>query len=174
LRAGKRKPAGEATDVRVSAEQQKYVLETIRDRLTDELERYIPEPAYRDYYRWALSADNPLRSLFCRIIALTQLANMTTAVLGGLGGPDGWPVLVRHALPVNVYQIFEVVSDNLGLGLTARDLLLRFNAVAAADLRDHTGRPATELLASIREPAGAISAFDQSLAGQWHEVIAGK
>lgn len=149
----------------------------IRDHLAGMLERYIPAEGYRDYYRWALSADNPRRSLFCRIIALTQLANMTTAVLGDIGGPDSWQVLVRHALPVNVYQIFEVISDNLGLGLSTdpspvRDLLVGFNAVSAADLRERTGRPATELLASLREPAGAVSAFEQSLAGSWHATVA--
>ncbi|WP_433597584.1 hypothetical protein ACQPXH_17445 [Nocardia sp. CA-135953] len=73
-------------------------------------------------------------------------------MLADLSSPDDWPALLRHAVPVDLYQIFEVVSDNLGIGLASvqpdvdselRDLLLDFNALAAEDLRHPSaiGRP---------------------------------
>ncbi len=128
--------------MRTMEQRSDEVVQTTRAELLVRLDRYLPDTDFRAYFAWALSEDNPDRELYTRIIGLTQLGNLTAAMLGDLPGPDSWPTLMRTALPVNMYQIFEVVSDNLGIGLAAldpaepsavRDLLLRFNAVAADD-----------------------------------------
>ncbi|WP_406274329.1 hypothetical protein OH799_00940 [Nocardia sp. NBC_00881] len=161
-------------------EYRQDAVQTTRQELIERLERYMPDTDQRAYYRWALSDRNPDRKLFSRIIALTQLGNLTAAMLTGLQGRDDWPILLRHAIPVNLYQIFEVVSDNLGIGLAAvrsdeqsdvRDLVLEFNAVAADDLRHPTGRPATELLADLRPHSAHISSFDQSLTSRYQAQL---
>ncbi|WP_344306222.1 hypothetical protein [Fodinicola feengrottensis] len=147
------------------------------------LDRYLPDTTHRDYFRWALSDQNPDQALFCRIIALDQLAHLTTAVLSDIGGNDDWPTLVNQALPVNLYQVFEVVSDNLSLGLAdvradddseLRDLVVAFDTVAADDLCHPTSRPATELLAHLKAPTHQVSSFAQSLAERFHSTIAQK
>ncbi|MFG1795388.1 hypothetical protein [Nocardia sp. NPDC049149] len=166
--------------MRQTEAQERDAVAATQAALLDQLDRYLPDPDYRAYFRWALSEQNPQRALFTRIIALTQLGNLTAAMLADLPGPDDWPTLVRHAIPVNVYQVFEVVSDNLGIGLAlvapdepseTRDLLLHFNAVAAADLRTPTKRPAVELLAPLRARSERISAFTQSLRPDEHARI---
>ena len=162
-------------------EQSRLARTLTRDALAKKLDGYLPEGHYRDYYAWALSTDNPQQDLFVRIIALEQLANMTTAILGDLGPKNEWPTLVRYALPVNLYQVFEVVSDNLSLGLAEvhpskpsalRDLVIDFNKVAVTDLQQLTGRPATELLAHLRDATDQVSGSAQSLAAGPHLSIA--
>lgn len=156
-------------------------VELTRAALSERLDRYLPDPDYRAFYAWALSEQNPDQTIFHRIIALTQLGNLTAAMLTDLAGSDTWSALVRHAVPVNLYQIFEVVSDNLGLGLAKvapgqqaerRDLLLDFNAAAAADLRDGLRIPATALLAPLKERCGRLSGFELSLTTPFHATIA--
>lgn len=158
----------------------RQALEIIRDTLIDNLHRYMPASRYRDFYGWALSADNPEQDAFCRVIALNQLAVMTAAMLGDLGEPDDWPTLVRHAIPVNLYQVFEVVSDNLGLGLARvrpddpsaqRDLLVEFNNAMITDLRAPSPTPAAELLAGLRPQATTLSASKQSLVPGLHAAF---
>ncbi|GAA5158556.1 hypothetical protein GCM10023321_38510 [Pseudonocardia eucalypti] len=159
--------------------QREFTFADTRERLARALDAYLPGEEYRAYYRWALSAANPDRELFCRINALDQLANLTASVLAGLDEGTDWPTLVGHAAPVNLYQVFEVVSDNLGIGLAApgadpvrRELVLAFDAEVAAELRSPTGRPATELLADLRRPASVVSAFEQSLRPKEHRMVA--
>lgn len=162
-------------------DRHRYVRTVICDQLLHDLDRLVPEPEYRRYLRWALSGENPKRDLFTRIMAINQLADLTTALLTGIGGPDDWSTLVGFSTPVNVYQVFEVVSDNIALGLAGapagvrseqRELLMAFDAVAVADLAAPAGRPVAELIAHLREPAGKISGFEQSLAREQHSRIA--
>ncbi|GLY79401.1 hypothetical protein [Actinoallomurus iriomotensis] len=167
---------GEAPTVDVNL-RRRQALDAIRDALIRDLNRYMPASGYRDFYGWALTTENPDRDGFCRIIALNQLAVMTTAMLDGLGEAADWPILLRHAVPVNLYQVFEVVSDNLGLGLARvrrgapsaqRDLLIDFNDTMIADLRTPSATPAAELLARLRTPAAVFSGSAQSLAPDSH------
>ncbi|MFE6862337.1 hypothetical protein [Nocardia sp. NPDC057668] len=153
-----------------------------RDALRGRLARYLPDPTYRQFYSWALSARNPRGAVFDRIIGMTQLGNLTAAMFVGLEGAHDWDALVRLATPVNLYQIFEVVSDNLGIGQAApesegtsclRKLLREFNTIAMADLRKPTSVPAAVLLADVRTLCDQISAFDQSLAPSAHARVVG-
>ncbi|MBB5915351.1 hypothetical protein BJY24_004263 [Nocardia transvalensis] len=159
-------------------EQRREAVDVTRQELLVRLDRYLPEPDYREFFAWALSADNPDRALFTRIIALTQLGNLTGELLAGLSGADEWPALLRHAVPVNLYQIFEVVSDNLGIGLAepgarpeARALLRDFDAVAAGDLRHPSTRPVAGLLAPLRSRCDRVSGFAQSLTAEYQRKI---
>ncbi|GAB2703463.1 hypothetical protein [Nocardia thraciensis] len=152
----------------------------VRTALLERLDRYLPGTRYRAYFRWALSTDNPDQGLFTRIIGLTQLGNLTAAMLADLPGPDDWPTLLRHAIPVNLYQIFEVVSDNLAMGAApsrpgadseCRNLLLDFNALAAHDLHRPDHRPAAELLAPIAARCARFDAAERSLVPNLHAAI---
>jgi hypothetical protein len=163
------------------SELSEYAIETTSRTLLDHLDRYLPDDEYRGYFKWALSEANPYEVLFRRNIALTQLGNLTAEMLWNLPGPGDWSTLVAHAIPVNVYQIFEVVSDNLGLGLAGNDphesvdqrnLLLDFNAVAVTDLKDPSAVPATELLAHLKDRSARFSGFALSLTEKCQHVTA--
>ncbi|MBF6170970.1 hypothetical protein [Nocardia blacklockiae] len=164
--------------MRSNSAQRRDAVEITRQALLARLGRFLPEPEYRAFFAWALSADNPHNDLFTRNIALTQLGNLTAELLAGLSDTAEWPILLRHAVPVNLYQIFEVVSDNLGIGLAepgarpaVRDLLLDFDAVAADDLRRPSARPVPELLAPLRARCARISSFEQSLTAPYQRKI---
>ena len=153
----------------------------IRESLTDAAERYLPGGAYQDFYLWALSPRNPRQDDFCRLIALNQLAHLTTAILSELDEYDDWDPLLKSALPVNIYQVFEVVSDNLALGLAplsprkpnaCRKLLLNFDKAIVDDLLNPMETPAAELLAPLQDQSRAISGFTQSLSPERHAAIA--
>jgi hypothetical protein len=154
------------------ADVRDYAIATTSKALVYNLDRYLPDDHYREYFRWALSGENPRRDLFRRNIGVTQLGNLTAAMLWDVPGPGDWLTLVEHAVPVNVYQVFEVVSDNLGLGLAGkshgetadqRKLLLDFNTAAASDLRYPSSVPATELLDHLKDPSENFSGFALSL-----------
>ncbi|WP_062989195.1 hypothetical protein [Nocardia anaemiae] len=165
----------------LTVDRRRDAARTTRNALQAQLDRYLPDEAYRNYFRWALSARNPERALFCRIIALTQLGNLTAAMLSGLPGKDDWHTRLRCAVPVNLYQIFEVVSDNLGLGLATvppgadselRDLLLDFNAIAVADLCRPTDRPAADLLAELAPRCARLGGAERNLVPHFHAAVA--
>jgi hypothetical protein len=163
------------------SELSEYVIEATSRTLLNCLDRYLPDNEYRGYFKWALSEENPHGGLFRRNIALTQLGNLTAEMLQNLPGPGSWSTLIAHAVPVNVYQIFEVISDNLGLGLAGkssdesvdqRSLLLAFNTVAATDLKDPTTVPAAELLAHLKDTSAHFSGFVLSLTEKYQHVTA--
>ncbi|WP_280271610.1 hypothetical protein [Nocardia wallacei] len=164
--------------MRSNSAQRGEAVDVTRQALLGRLGRFLPDPEYREFFTWALSAKNPDRDLFTRIIALTQLGNLTAELLAGLSDAAEWPILLRYAVPVNLYQVFEVVSDNLGIGLAVpgarpevRDLLLDFDTVATDDLRHPSSRPVAELLAPLRARCDRISSFEQSLTAEHQRKI---
>jgi hypothetical protein len=77
---------------------------------------------------------------------------------------------------MNVYQLYEIVSDNLAIaaaGVRSRPVLRVFNAAMVAALRGDPVLPA-ELLAGIEPPVRRLSAFAHSLAGPAHRRMASR
>ncbi|MEU7219854.1 hypothetical protein [Nocardia iowensis] len=163
-------------------ERRAELVEATRAELVEKIARYLPEPEVRAYYTWALSTANPERELFTRIIALTQLGNLTARILNQLPGPQDWSTVRRYTVSMNIYQIFEVISDNLAIGLgsvrpgamsTTRNALVAFNTIMAAELRHPSKRDAAALLADLRGPCAETSTFVQSLtAGDQARMVA--
>src|SRR4051794_34988851 len=102
--------------------------------------RDVPESAYRDFCEWALSARNPRSLEWMQSLGITQLVHLTSKLFEGLLDEPEWMRLLDYARSMNVYQLYEIVSDNLAIGLArpapddaaqqARHRLLRaFNAV---------------------------------------------
>jgi hypothetical protein len=146
------------------------------------LDRYMPAGPYRDFYLWAISPQNPQREAFLQIIGASQLVKLTITLLDGLVDDASWPRLADHSVVMNVYQLYEIVSDNLAIGLAGqrkgdlmaglrRDLLRAFNDAMVARLRG-APKPAAQLLASWQPGARCISIFDQSLNGYKQRVSA--
>jgi hypothetical protein len=88
----------------------------------------------------------------------------------------------NHSVPINIYLMYEVVSDDLAIGLATtkaaakgqahqRDLLLAFNNTMIACLKDST-LSAQKLLAPYQNLANTISGFEQTLVPDDHYHMA--
>lgn len=173
--------SGSASKTNV-AERFDYTLAATLAGFEAGLERYMPAGAFRDFYLWAISPKNAQREAFLQIIGASQLVKLTITLLDGLVDDASWPRLADHSVTMNVYQLYEIVSDNLAIGLAGqrkgdlmaglrRDLLRVFNDTMVARLK---GAPesAAQLLASWQPGARCISSFDQSLNGYKQRVSA--
>lgn len=141
------------------------------------LQQHVPAGAYRDFWLWALSKENSQRDGFLQVIGVSQLVKLTITLLDGLVDDRHWHRLADYSVTMNVYQIYEIVSDNLAIGLASprkgdttttfrRDLLRAFNSIMIARLNGDP-RPAALLLAPWQSNAQRISSFDQSL--NWYK-----
>lgn len=143
--------------------------------LTDTVTRHMPAGPYRDFTAWAYSADNPRRHEYLQSTGVIQLVTMNTRMLSGLVEEDGWPRMLSYAGRMNAYQVFEVISDDLGMGLghpvldraqaQRRDLVGALNRAMLQALHPRRRTPAVLLLAGpARDAARHASRFEQSLA----------
>lgn len=143
----------------------------------------MPAGPYRDYLAWALSPRNPKQREFLQATGITQLINMNTTLLSGLVDEDRWPEMLRYASVMNAYQVLEVISDNLAIGLgrsslddadlQRRALVSSVNRAMIETLTPGRRTPAVLLLAGhARQAARQASGFEQSLAGATHADVA--
>ena len=140
--------------------------------LQESLWDFMPEGAYRDFYLWALSNANPQRDNWMQLIGLTQIVQLTVRLLGDLVDDTQWNWLAGFTAPFNTYLVYEVVSDNLAIGLTnnsrnpadaqRKTLLHEFNHAVCQYLGDENAR-GEAVLHSLAPIAHSISSFRQSL-----------
>ncbi|QRN92936.1 hypothetical protein JRI60_27400 [Archangium violaceum] len=150
------------------------------------IRRYMPEGVAREYYLWALSAkDASVRKAWLEVMGVPQLVQLTLLLLEGsvpADNKEGWEELIKATVPMNVYQLYEIISDNLAIGLGSkaaddtsyeqrREVMLAFND---AMVRRIKGAPesAAELLAPVRSTVEHISSFEQSLNPAKHRDVA--
>jgi hypothetical protein len=149
---------------------------------TASLERHMPASAQRDFQLWAISAENPRQDMFLQAMGITQLVKLTVTLLDGLVDDAQWGRLASYSAAMNAYLTYEAVSDNLAIGvagarrgdktLELRTTLLHdFNQAMLARLNGDP-RPAAQLLAPLQAAARRISAFDQSLSRDKHQLCA--
>jgi hypothetical protein len=139
----------------------------------------MPGGPYREFVSWAFSPRNPRQQEFLRLSGLTQLVRMNASILSGLVADEAWPVMLRQAGLMNAYQVLEVISDNLSIGLgnldldeaaiQRRSLVSSVNRAMLEALMPARQTPAVLLLAGhARQAARFASSFDQSLAAAKH------
>src|SRR5262249_50589916 len=147
--------------------------------LSAAIAQHMPAGPYREFASWALSPQNPRQQEFLRLCGLKQLVSMNSAVLSGLIEDLDWPLLLKQAGLMNAYQVLEVISDNLAIGLgevildeTAlqrRSLVSSLNRAMVEALIPGRQTPAMLLLAGHAQHfASHASGFDQSLAATKH------
>lgn len=146
-------------------------------------QRMWPGP-FRQFACWALQSSNPARSVWLQLIAATQLSRLTATMFRDVTDTRAeWEEVVRASQVMNIWQIHEVVSDNLAIGLarhdscdanrTRRQLLRQFNSLMIAHLDDTLVSP-TSLDSKLAAYAGNISLFEQSLAPEKYRQLAQK
>jgi hypothetical protein len=158
------------------------VLDVTLTGLRGSLLKHMPACRYRDFSLWALSAQNPHRRSWLDVIGIRQTNCLTVEMLDGIVEDRHWPPLARYTVPLNVYLSYEVVSDNLAIGLAnqslsdktyaaRRDLIQGFNHSMIQRLGgDH--EPAARRLQPLQRLATEISGFEQSLQPNHYRTVA--
>lgn len=163
------------------ADQFQKMLDMTADALIDSLPNHMPEGLYREFYSWGFSHANPVRDAWLQTTGLTQLVKLTVSLYEGLAPESDMPRLVAYCIPVNIYQIYEIVSDNLALGLAhrspddrtfseRRSLILEFNRAMDKCLQD-LSTPARQAFNPPRSLMEDISSATQSLSPHKHMVL---
>lgn len=136
----------------------------------------MPLGERRNFYLWGTSPENPKQDEFIQIIGTNQVINLSAHLLSTLVSPPEWDTLAHYCGLINSYFVYEIVSDDLGIGLSSfaahdpsvvvkREILATFNRAMTQRLNgDPT--PTTTLLEPIRERCQKISSFAQSMSGQ--------
>lgn len=141
--------------------------------LTEAATRHMPAGPYRDFTIWVCSPKNPRQREFLQAAGILQLINMSDTLLLGHLDDDRWPAMLRYTSLMNAYQILEVISDDLAIGLGNADLdergRLRRGLVSTVNramieiLTPGRHQPAVLLLAGpARAAAKQTSGFEHS------------
>lgn len=146
------------------------------EKFHQSLEQYMPLGTRRDFYQWGTSPENPNRGDFIQMVGINQITNLSAHLLETLVEPTDWNTLAYYCGLINSYFVYEIVSDDLGIGLSSfaardpsivlkREILAAFNRAMTQKLRGDS-TPATTLLEPIREKCQKISSFAQSMSQQ--------
>lgn len=162
-------------------DQFQKMLDMTADALIDSLPNHMPEGLYREFYSWGFSRANPVRDAWLQTTGLTQLVKLTVNLYDGLASESDIPRLVEYCIPVNIYQIYEIVSDNIALGLAhraaedrtfeeRRSLILEFNRAMDSRLQDLSSS-GVKLFNPPKSLMEDISSATQSLSPHKHMVL---
>ena len=143
----------------------------------------MPAGPYRDFTVWAFSTDNPRQADVHQATGLIQIVNLNIVLFDGVVADEDWPTMQHYAAQLSAYQVYEVISGNLGIGLgrltlddSGRQRLALIRGLRDAmsqALAPDNRQPAVLLLSGpVRQAAQQASGFEQSLAGATHATIA--
>jgi hypothetical protein len=137
----------------------------------------MPASSYRDYLDGLLSQE-PLNQEWVKLIALESLLEMTLKLFNGILEPEEIEAITPYIVMMNVYQVYEVVSDNLALGLTKADsederrhVLKAFNEIMVRRLLNMEVDYETHFR-PYQDAFSRISTFEQSLSPHKHQRFA--
>lgn len=144
--------------------------------------QYLPSENLRAFYEWILDHEE-LRNRWLGLVSVNKTIQLTEKLLAGLLTDEEMDFLLPYTVAINTYLMYEVVSDNLAIGLAARQpydttyderrqLLRTFNTALAQRIRDEVSWSADEALRPLGSQLQAISTFHQSLNVSQHTRIA--
>lgn len=157
-------------------------LSLTRQGIQKSLTQYMPPSAYRDFCLWMLEQNTPQREQWLELMGIPQMIRLFFFLMKDVARPQDWEHLIEGVVHVNLYQMYEVVSDNLAIGLarpaetdthhTERGQVLQgFNEVMSQRLEGRA-LATSELLEPLRASAAHISSFEQSLRPDKHRAFA--
>jgi len=157
------------------------MLDATVENIRHSVQRHMPVSQQRDFYLWGTAADNPLRDTFLYAMSVTQVINLSAYLLEDLVAPAQWQKLARYAGRLNTYFMYEIVSDDLAIGLSPladgdttyplrRQTLYAFNHVMVERL---SGEPthSAKMLEPVQALTRNISGFRQSMTLEKHNLI---
>lgn len=143
---------------------------------------HMPASGYKAYCQWVL--DSPaLADRWLQLMGIESLIRLTGGLLDGLLTDAEWMQLVHYSVPINISQMYEVVSDNLAIGLGVRregdltfatrsQLVYTFNQATIERLRGRDRQSVHEHLNTLLPLMRKISTFEQSLSPEKHRQLA--
>ncbi|MEP6987479.1 MAG: hypothetical protein ABI970_17880 [Chloroflexota bacterium] len=155
--------------------QQCLVQATI-EKIKTSLMQHMPAGVQRDFYLWGISPTNANRDEFLQLIGMNQVINLASHILGPMVKPDDWQTLAEYSGLIHAYFMYELVSDDLAIGLsllpsrdasvqTRKDILHSFNGAMVKRL---SGVPnhSSELLEFIQPSTLNIDGYNQASANE--------
>jgi hypothetical protein len=133
----------------------------------------MPAGPYRDFFLWAISSENPHRDSWFETTGTQQIVRLSVALLDNLLDDEQWDYARLYYPLLNVFFIYECMSDNLAIGLAdpnvqdemapqRRKLVYAFNNAMVNTAHTITRRAEGTLRPLFSDTLG-ISNFDQSL-----------
>ena len=151
-------------------------LENIKTSLIE----HMPIGVQRDFYLWGLSPANLNRDAFLQLIGMSQVINLVTSILEPTVKVEDWQTLAEYSGQIHAYFMYELVSDDLAVGLsflpskdatiqTRKDILHSFNGAMVKRL---SGVPthSSELLQFIQPTTLNIAGYNQVSAHEKYEA----
>ncbi len=147
------------------------------------IQQDIPAGIVQDYWKWSLSGRNPDLSLWIKTIGIPQFDMLTAYMLKDTVEYDAAKSLQNFTSVMNVYLLYETISDNLAIGCARasgensaesqirREVVIEFNDAMIAKLEN----PHLSVLAlpgHIRSKVETLSLFEHSLSYEKQNQIA--
>lgn len=118
-----------------------------------------------------------------QLVSVEKTVLLTEKLLDGVLTNEEMDFVLPYSVVLNTYLMYEVVSDNLAMGLAKhqeadatfeqrRELLSIFNTIISKNIRNIEYIEPQETLEQLKSQIRTISAFDQSLNPMQHEKIA--
>lgn len=151
----------------------RLILDASVKYICSNIEQFAPEGAVKSFLLWLLNPNSPHYSDYLQISGINKMAELGTYWLSGIFDLRTTESLADYLGALNAYFFFEVVSDNLAMGLARpaeddsewqnrKEILLHFNAVMEKKLSG-SSQSAFQLLEPLVDKINTISCFDQSL-----------
>ena len=155
---------------------QQCLVQATVEKIKTSLMQHMPAGVQRDFYLWGISPANPNRDEFLQLIGMNQVINLASHILGPMVKPDDWQTLAEYSGLIHAYFMYELVSDDLAIGLsllpnrdaliqTRKDILHSFNGAMVKRL---SGVPnhSSELLEFIQPSTLNIDGYNQASANE--------
>lgn len=157
------------------------MLDSTIESIRHSLERHMPFSPQRDFYMWGTTPENPLQDTFLYAMSVTQLINLSSYLLEDMVAPQHWKKLARYTGRLNTYFMYEIVSDDLAIGLAPlaaadetyplrRQILYGFNHVMVDRLSGEATDTA-DILEPLKPLTGPVSGFTQSMTREKHDML---
>lgn len=133
----------------------------------------LPPSQYTDFCRWILQPTNPALTTFLHLSSLTQMGSLFTYLYGSATADrDRWDHLCAEFSSLLLYQRYEVISDNLAMGLALTDaphapVVAAFNRMIIAVLTD----TAPIDLRALQQITATVPWLDQHLAAEQYRAM---
>ena len=88
------------------------------DKIKTSLIEHMPAGVQRDFYMWGISPANPNRDEFLQLVGMNQVVNLATHILEPMVKPENWQTLADYCGLIHAYFLYELVSDDLAVGLS--------------------------------------------------------
>ena len=143
--------------------------------LEESIERDIPSSVTQDYWRWSLSEQNPKRDLWVKTLGIPQFTNLTFVLLEGF--LLKYKGILGYSGLLNIYSLFETISDNLAIGCVERfnhksdlsdlrrEVIAHYNQAMIQKL-ENPQLSVTTLLEPIKHKVEQLSLFEHSLSAE--------